>query len=130
MPFGTSMVVEDWRGMNRAPPSKLREICWTKMERTVLLVFMSSTVSPSLTIVNRDGSRSLQSVYIGRVTTNTMPRPKRSEPVPPGQAVTTSVRMPGAVYNALLAASDQEDRTLNAQIVRVLREWAEKQSEP
>lgn len=59
-----------------------------------------------------------------------MPRPKRSEPVPPDQAVTTSVRMPGAVYNALLAASDREDRTLNAQIVRVLREWAERGEHP
>lgn len=61
------------------------------------------------------------------MTTTTMPRPRRTGPVDPDEAVTTSVRMPGSTYNALLAAADQDDRTLNAQIVRVLREWAERQ---
>lgn len=53
----------------------------------------------------------------------TMPRPKRSEPVPPDEIFTTSLRLPGWLYNDLNTISNEEDRSINAQMVRALREW-------
>ncbi len=57
----------------------------------------------------------------------TMPRPKRTMPVPLDKPVTTSLRMPGEVYNDLMRVAEREDRTLNAQIVRALKEWLQTQ---
>lgn len=55
--------------------------------------------------------------------TSAVPRPKRQTPVPEGESITFSIRMPGEVYNELDAVAKEEDRYLNAQIVRALREW-------
>lgn len=37
--------------------------------------------------------------------------------------MTTSVRMPSEMYNALVAHADAEIRPLNSQIVLALKEW-------
>lgn len=49
-------------------------------------------------------------------------------PIPPDdEMVAFSVRMPGWVYNKIALAAEAEDRALNAQVVRILREWAAEQ---
>lgn len=55
--------------------------------------------------------------------TTVVPRRKRATPVPEGDSITLSIRMPGGIYNDLSRIADAEDRNLNAQIVRALREW-------
>lgn len=63
--------------------------------------------------------------------TTAVPRPKRKTPVADSDSVTFSIRLPGAVYNALDAIATREDRYLNAQIVRALREWlASQETQP
>lgn len=53
----------------------------------------------------------------------TLPRlPKASEPTRP-----LSLRIPESLLAALQEAAERGDRSLNAQVVRVFREWAERQ---
>jgi hypothetical protein len=49
-----------------------------------------------------------------------MPRPKRTDPASPDEQVTISIRFPGRVYNELARLSDQERRSLAAQVLYIV----------
>jgi hypothetical protein len=54
--------------------------------------------------------------------------PRRSKADPPREPTDPlSLRVPKTLLAALREAAFREDRNLNAQVVRVLREWVEKQ---
>lgn len=90
---------------------------------------MSSTLAPWRTVVNRHGDKFALMVYRGYMTA-AMPRPKRKEPAPDDEFVTLSIRMLGRVYNAVSALSDQQRRTMNAQIVLMIERQLEAEERP
>jgi hypothetical protein len=52
--------------------------------------------------------------------TATMPRPRRKGPATKDEFVTFSIRVPGPLYNWLDNLSNEQQRTLSAQVVYLL----------